>query len=288
MTSYAPKTLLTLVFAGLFALAGCSTVSSQLDDRLGDDDQDAAAVGYHQQEGQPAPGYEDQDGGDKPNVRDQSEDQDATASGYHQQEGQPAAGYGEDDEPASTPEPGQESSQEASAPSSPTAEPSETSQSSADNHNDDKADDAAEADDPVFSGPSPRERAMAAEEQARSTRGCELEEGEDPFQFMPFGTYEGQTDRGAGTMTMNDDHTLRITWTDHLTGVDRNIHADFKWEQQGIAESLRLCDIQGAAEGQSVQNLGHSTQAVLGFDKANHSFRVNIPEIGEVQFTKTQ
>ena len=262
MKKHSHQSWFLLLIVALLLQIGCSTVMSQIDDRLDGGDQDAAATGYHTQEGSPSPGYEDHDATDSEATDQQASD--SAATGAHTQ-------Y----------EPSPSLEEETHRAEQDTAEPSSSSPPVEDEHDGD-------SEGSVFSGPSDMERAMAAEKRARGDQGCERDEGQDHFQFMPLGTYKGQSDSGAGTMTMHDDNTLRINWTVHITGVEKNIHADFKWQQVGIGEILRLCDVQGASSGESMRDLGNSNQAVLGFDEANHSFRVNIPELGEVQFTKTQ
>lgn len=133
-----------------------------------------------------------------------------------------------------------------------------------------------------------RERAQAVEQQAQRAQRCEPEDGEERFEFMPLGTYEASNDHGSGTMQMRDDYSLRINWTDHVSGQEKNVHADFMWTQQGIGEAIELCNVEAAPVGQIMEDVGDSSAVVLGIDEVNHSFRFDVPDIGEVQFTKVE
>ena len=133
------------------------------------------------------------------------------------------------------------------------------------------------------------ERAQQAELDGQRAERCEPDEGEERFDFMPLGTYDANNEFGSGTMQMRDDYTFRLNWRDDRTpGMEQNVHANFLWEESGIGEAIVMCNVEAAYAGELMEDVGDSTTAVMGVDEENHSFRFNVPEIGEVEFSKAE
>lgn len=116
---------------------------------------------------------------------------------------------------------------------------------------------------------------------------CEPEDGEERSELMPPGTYDGSNDQGSGTMWMRDDHTLRVQWTDQF-GQESTVEAEFLWLEGERGEAIELCEIKHATPGELMEPKGSSSTVVLGIDEENHGFRFNVPEIGEVEFTRVE